>query len=314
MPKLTVVVPSYNSSKYLNKCIDSLLNQTLKDIEIILINDGSTDDTSKIINSYKDDRIVYIKNSKNKGIGYSRNKGIKESHSKYICFVDSDDYVKENFCEILYSKIKTDDNDMVVCNYYNVNNNEEVSENIEFKDNTNLKETPEILMNINLSPWNKIYKKSLLINNNIQFPEDLKYEDVPFVIKCLNKSKSIGYIKEDLYYYIIHSMSQQTVVNDKVFDILKVLKLVIEELNNFNNEIKDEFICREISRYTIKQRCNKDKKSRNKFINDAFTFLKKSVPHYKNNEYYKKRKVYQRIIEKNKMLTKIYCGLYVACK
>ena len=114
MAKVSLVVPIYNSSKYLNKCIDSLVNQTLKDIEIILINDGSTDESEKVIKEYKDKRIKYI-SKKNEGIGKTRNRGIKEATGEYIAFVDSDDYLNEHFCEYMYKKAHADNCDLVIC-------------------------------------------------------------------------------------------------------------------------------------------------------------------------------------------------------
>ena len=117
MAKVSLVVPIYNSSKYLNKCIDSLVNQTLKDIEIILINDGSTDKSEKIIKEYNDKRIKYI-SKKNEGIGKTRNRGIKEATGEYIAFVDSDDYLNEHFCEYMYKKAHADKCDLVICNFF----------------------------------------------------------------------------------------------------------------------------------------------------------------------------------------------------
>ena len=104
MAKVSLIVPIYNSSKYLKKCLDSLVNQTLKDIEIILINDGSTDDSEKLIKNYEDKRIKYIL-KKNEGIGKTRNRGIKEAAGNFIAFVDSDDYLDPHFCEYMYNNV-----------------------------------------------------------------------------------------------------------------------------------------------------------------------------------------------------------------
>ena len=102
---ISIIVPVYNSYKYLNKCIDSLINQTKKEIEIIIINDGSTDDSEKIIKSYKDDRIKYYKN-KTQGIGKTRNFGIKKACGKFLMFIDSDDYIALDCCEKMYLNAK----------------------------------------------------------------------------------------------------------------------------------------------------------------------------------------------------------------
>ena len=101
---ISIIVPIYNTEKYLNKCIDSIINQTKKELEILLINDGSTDNSEKIIKTYKDKRIKYFKN-KNQGIGKTRNFGIEKATGKYLMFLDSDDYLEKNACEKFFYKI-----------------------------------------------------------------------------------------------------------------------------------------------------------------------------------------------------------------
>ena len=114
---ISIIVPIFNAEKYINKCIDSLLNQTKKELEIILVNDGSTDNTENIIKNYKDKRIKYYKN-KNQGIGKSRNFGITKATGKYIMFIDSDDYIEDNACELLFEKAEKDNLDIVICDFY----------------------------------------------------------------------------------------------------------------------------------------------------------------------------------------------------
>ena len=114
--KVSVIVPVYNTKDYLDKCLDSLINQTLEDMEIIVINDGSKENVEDIITKYKD-KIVYIKNT-NHGIGYSRNLGIKKAKGEYIGFVDSDDYVNRDMYLDYYNYAKENDLDIVVADYY----------------------------------------------------------------------------------------------------------------------------------------------------------------------------------------------------
>ena len=116
MKKVSIIVPIYNAEEYLPKCIDSLINQTYQNIEIILLNDGSTDNTQNIIASYKDKRIIAI-NKKNTGIADTRNEGIKKSTGEYIMFVDSDDYLELNSIELLIKKLEKDKSDIVMFNY-----------------------------------------------------------------------------------------------------------------------------------------------------------------------------------------------------
>ena len=131
MTDISIIVPIYNAEKYLSKCINSLINQTKKEIEIILINDGSTDRSEEIINNYRDERIKYFKNE-NQGIGKTRNFGIEKATGKYLMFVDSDDYLKEDACEILFKKAEKEKLDLVICNYYKVD--EETEQKKEVKE------------------------------------------------------------------------------------------------------------------------------------------------------------------------------------
>ncbi len=311
MADISIIIPSYNAEKYINKCLDSVINQTKKELEIIVVNDGSTDHTEKIIKEYKDNRIKYYKNS-NQGIGKTRNFGILKSTGKYIMFLDSDDYLEKNACELLYEKAEKDKLDIVICDFYKKYDNGEIEEihNANF-ENSSLQENPDII-NEFLSPWAKIYKRELLIDNKIRFVENLKYEDAPFVIEALDKAKTIGKINECLNYYVIHTNSETTIRDRRCFDILKI----IDKIRNYTKGKKylqekiDKLTVRMITNYTIQQRVQENKKIGMEFIEEAFQYLEKEVPDYKNNKYYENRGFLRRTIEKNKFLTKLYCKYY----
>ena len=309
MTDISVIVPIYNSEAYLDKCITSLINQTKKDIEIILVNDGSTDKSEEIIKSYKDERIKYYKN-KNKGIGYSRNFGIDKSNSKYIMFLDSDDYLDIHACEELYKKIKKDSSDVVVSDFIKSHNG--TDEIIKIKDfkKTNLNKNSNILLDINLSPWNKIYSSKLIKDNNIRFSEDVKYEDVLFVLICLDKANNISKLNKALNYYIVRDNSETKTYDKKVFDILEVVKRFRSYFNNRYKETIDILTVKILTNYTIQQRYQVSIKDGYKFIDKVFNLLEKEIPDYKNNKYYEDRPFLKRTIEKSKLLTKIYIKLY----
>ena len=173
MKKVSVIVPVYNTYKYLRRCLDSLVNQTLDDIEIIVVNDCSTDESKKILDEYelKYDNVLVLHNKTNKGIGYNRNLGIKKASGKYISFIDSDDFVDETMYDKMYKKAKEDDLDLVVCKFHKMLEKDDDLIEIEpdFKipyfENTNLKDNPNLLLNVNLAPWNKIYRSDLIKNN-----------------------------------------------------------------------------------------------------------------------------------------------------
>lgn len=311
MPDISIIVPIYNAENYLDKCIESLLNQTKKEIEIILINDGSTDNSEKIIKSYKDKRIKYFKNE-NQGIGKTRNFGIEKAKGKYLMFVDSDDYIDKNMAKLMFDKAFSNSLDMVVCDYYKVINNENIEEKLPSFKPTTLKNSPNLLYDINLSPWNKIYKTSLVKDNNIRFIEDLKYEDAPFVIETLDKANKIGKVNKCLNYYVIHGNSETTVRDKRVFDILKIVDKIRKYFKgkDYIKESLDKLTVRIITNYTIQQRVQKDKKIGMQFIEESFKYLNQEVSDYKNNKYYQSRGILKRTIEKNKILTKIYVYLY----
>lgn len=310
MAKVSLIVPIYNTQKYLKKCINSLINQTLKDIEIILINDGSTDNSEKIIKEFKDKRIKYI-SKENEGIGKTRNLGIEKSTGEYLAFVDSDDYLNEHFCEYMYEKATKDNCDLVICDFFE---SREKLYSIKFKDfkNTNLKKNPELINNVNLGPCNKLYKKDLFINKDNRFEENLKYEDAPFVVKMLLAAKNIGKVNDYLTYYVIHDNSQTTIRDKRIFDILKITDIIVTDLKkaNYKNDSLVSLAVMILTDYTIQQRYVANKKFRHDFINKAFKYLKELDPKWRSCSYLKRFPKLKRIVKTNKTLTKIYCELY----
>lgn len=311
MIDISIIVPIYNAEKYLNRCIKSLLNQTKKELEFILVNDGSKDESDSIVRSYNDSRIKYFKRS-NHGIGKTRNFGISRASGKYIMFLDSDDYLKEDACEVLYKKVIKDKLDVAVCDFYKVIDNDEIDEKIISFENTTLKNNPNILLDINLAPWNKIYKSDLIKNNKIKFIEDLKYEDAPFVALSLLKAKKIGKIDKSLIYYTVHNKSETTIRDERVFDIIKIVDIIRNYYKEYSwsKEVVDSLTVNILVNYTIQQRYVKDKGLRDKFIDEVFSYLKKNIKDFKKNKYYLNKKIIRKTIEKNKALTKVYCSFY----
>ena len=312
--KVSVIVPVYNTEKYLKKCIDSLLNQNFEDYEIIVINDLSPGNAEEIIKSYNDKKIVYIKNKTNKGIGYNRNLGIKKAKGEYVCFIDSDDYVKEDFISKMYNYSKENNLDLCVCDYVNVDEEGNKLKEFNLSDFciTNYEENNKILCEINLAPWNKLYKKDMLVKNKIEFSETLKYEDLSFVALSIKNSKKIGKINEQLNYYTIHNNSETTTRDKRVFDIFKQLDIVRDEYKS--GKYLDELTVSVLLNYTIQQRYQIDKDTQSKFIDDAFKYLNDNNIDYKHSEYIKNRSFLKRLIEKNKFITKIYCKIYSMLK
>lgn len=320
--KVSIIVPVYNTEKYLRRCLDSLVNQTLKDIEIIIIDDKSPDNSILIIKEYENkyDNIKVIHNKTNKGIGYNRNLGIKKASGKYIMFIDSDDYVDITLCEKLYNKAINEKLDLVLCNYHKMLEKEdgmlgEIKADFVISDfkNTSFSKSPNLLLEVNLAPWNKLYKKELL-NDNL-FPIDLKYEDAIVVVKSLIKANKIGIVNEKLNYYLVRNKSETTVMDKRVFDILKITEMIVDEFKktSYYEDIKiyvESWCTRNLFRYTIQQKKQKDKKLAYKFIDEVYSFLNLEFPNWKSNSIWKKRNLLKRIIESNKILTNIYISLF----
>lgn len=206
MKKISVIVPIYNAEKYLIKCLDSIIQQTYKNLEIILVDDGSKDNSRLICKRYalKDDRIKLICNS-NHGVGYSRNCGIKKATGDGIIFIDSDDCVKLNYVERMVSFFC--DNDLIICNicYFFEKYNRYVLNEIDLKNLTGQwNKDIFLLKDIMYYPHLKLYKTNIIKCNNIYFPEDMVVsEDQIFNYKYLRYVKKYKYINEGLYIYSI---------------------------------------------------------------------------------------------------------------
>ncbi len=315
MTKISVIVPAHNVEKYIGVCLSSLVHQTFDDFEVIVINDGSTDHTDEIIADYEKEYPKIIKHYSfpNRGISETRNYGLEVARGKYVAFIDSDDYVDVTFLEKMYEKIETTHSDMCVCDYYTVNDEDDIKEfRIADFEEGNVKNNPQLLFKINSSPWNKLFKKDLFKNLNF---EKIKYEDLLLIPKIVLKSKKIVKLNECLNYYHVHEKSETTIIDERVFDILKIL----EKLNDYFKKEKifdkyyDEieyFNVYRLTIYTIQQRYQKDEDIRSRFINAAFNYLDDNFPKWRKNVYYKKRNLLKRIIETHRTFTKIYVNSY----
>ena len=214
-PLISIIIPVHNTEQYLRQCLDSIINQTFKIFEAIVINDCSSDKSYKIIEEFekKDSRITVINSKKNFGLGFCRNEGLKIAKGKYIIFVDSDDWVKLDYIEILYNAIEKHNVDFVSAEYINYNNitsvyspNErEISFYKQYNfydfviDNESIKkkillDTPCICI------WSKIFKREFLISNNIYFKINF-FEDNLFTWEAIANAKNFLFIKDLIYYY-----------------------------------------------------------------------------------------------------------------
>lgn len=236
-PKVSVIVPVYNVEKYLAKCLDSLVSQTLDEIEIIVINDGTKDNSQTIIDSYvkKYPSRVYAYFKENGGLGDARNYGLQFAKADYIGFVDSDDYVRADMFEKLYGSAINEDADLVLCDIEYVWENSQERKGLKGLVQV---DGVEIRKSVFLSPlfaWNKLYRKELFTTYNLKYPKRLWYEDIPVTIPLFAFANKISYVDEVLIYYVQRDSSIMASKNtSKMRDIFVVLKQVYDFYQSYN--------------------------------------------------------------------------------
>lgn len=209
MCKITVAIPIYNRESTIEKCINSVINQTYKDFELLLINDGSTDGSESICLDFaqKDNRIRYI-SGENKGIAYVRNLALKEARGEYLCFVDSDDYIDNDALEFMINSAETEEADIVICGYILEKGKDTqavVYEGI-YPENPLLELK---LKNLIDSPCNKLYKLSFLRKTDAAFPDGEYYEDTHYNLSLLPFEPKMT-IKQKCFYHYVHNMGSIT--------------------------------------------------------------------------------------------------------
>lgn len=214
-PKVSVVIPVYNAEKYLRQCLDSVINQTLQDIEIICVDDGSMDNSLNILNDYaeKDSRIR-IATQKNLHAGVARNHGLSLAAGEYIHFLDSDDWIEQNAYEILVQQIEQTHADVCICFYEKFDNisgeKTKIAHRLKAKEYccvTNFQKNPRHFLYNAVVPWNKIYKREFLLKNNISFDDLICSNDRSFYIHVLLCAKKIAIIDEYLIHYRVNNNS-----------------------------------------------------------------------------------------------------------
>ena len=239
MTKVSVIVPVYNGEKYIEKCLHSLINQTLKDIEIIVIDDGSKDNTNKILQKYKE-KIKIIK-QKNLGVATARNKGLEIAIGEYIYFVDSDDWIEKDTLEKLYSKAIDNNYDCVMCNFWYINDNKKWPGVVtNKKDILNINDKKDYMIKMFPVIWNKIYKKEKILK--FKFKNGVWAEDVEYLYRIISNIDNIGIVEDKLYYYYQRESSESRLYDKRVYDYINNFNGIIEfyKKNNLYDEYKLE--------------------------------------------------------------------------
>lgn len=320
MIKLSIIIPVYNVEKYLDKCINSLIYQTMKELEFIFVNDGTPDNSVDIIKKYQNiDKRIKLLEKANGGQASARNLGLKHAKGEYVAFLDSDDYVALNMYEKLYNRAKKDNLDICICDYFYA-----YDDRIEKNNNTITKAkekkiTREEYITLTPCPWNKIIKKEFLSKQNFRFPEGIIYEDLASIpLLGLNNPKVV-YINEYLHYYLQSDSStmRNKEYKSKYEDIFKAVKYLYDNMIDKGNNEELEYLLTYHFLYLGSLNFYKYKKY--KHIDRIASEMKHYFPNWKKNKlvklnfntkelvylklfYYKKYfliNIYRRLFNKN---------------
>lgn len=255
-PYISIIIPVYNVEKYISRCLDSVINQTLKEIEIIVVNDDTKDNSLEIINNYakKDSRIL-VYSKKNEGLGLTRNYGIDKAHGKYIAFLDSDDYVDLDFYEKLYEDAEKKDADATFTNIKLYTQDGKIIQNDKMAFKSSCVQAKKYMYNLlhvedkeeygknymGMCVWRSIYRKSIINDNNIRFSSEREFisEDILFNIDFCMNSKKISFIDGTYYYYCFNGNSLTKTYKVDRFDkdiiLYKELIRKLKEYGEYEN-------------------------------------------------------------------------------
>ena len=237
---ISIIIPVYKVEKYLEKCIQSVINQTYENLQIILVDDGSPDNCGKICDEYakKDHRIEVIHKS-NGGLSDARNKGLEIAKGEYIGFVDSDDYIEADMYEVLYNLLKQYNADVSICNFYTVSQGKISIKNADngINEYNRIEILKEVLLDNNIQSyaWNKLYKKELF--DEIKYPIGKKYEDIGTTFYLLEKCNKVVVTGKSEYYYINR---QDSIVNNVTEStITDYIELIMQRYDYIEENIKE---------------------------------------------------------------------------
>ena len=313
MPKISVIVPVYNVENYIEKCLKSLVNQTMHDIEIIIVNDGSKDNSKNIVKSFEEkypEKIVYLE-KENGGLSDARNYAMPYAKGEYIAFLDSDDYVENDMYEKMYEIAQKENSDLVECDFY-----WEYPNKIKEDIGQIYYGKKEMLEKVRVVAWNKLIKRDILEKTKIQFPKGYRYEDVEFTYKLIPHLEKVSFFKKPCIHYIQRENSISNSQNERTKEIFDVLDNVIKyyKENGYYDEYKEELeytYARILLCSSLKRMCKiKDKEKKEKLLNTTWENLNTKFPNWKENKILKNKSWKNRYMKSvNKFTFKIYCNL-----
>lgn len=327
--KVSIIIPIYNARQYLEKCLDSVINQTLKDIEIILIDDGSTDSSLKICQEYaqKDNRITILA-QKNQGAGAARNKGLKLAHGQYLSFLDADDIFDSNMLELMYKTAESQKTDIVICDVFHFNNKTNKIEYFEEtikkdyipqKNTFNYKDFPNYIFNCFQNwTWNKLFNAKFIQNNNIKFQEIKRTNDLYFTCCALILADKISYIDKRLVYYRYgtdnNAQSTNYVAPTDFAKAFIHLKDFLEKKQIYET-VKPSYINWALSGclyniYSLRNNPKEQKKLLNYLIKEGFSkldiTLKNKSLFFNESEYNEFKRIYYSTVHYNNIFQRIF--------
>lgn len=308
MVKVSVIVPAYNAEKYIKRCLESLINQTLKDIEIIVINDGSNDKTGKILENYKHEIIII--NQENAGVATARNRGLEKAKGEYIAFVDSDDWVERDFLEKLHTKAISNNYDCVMCNFWYIDDNKKWNGIITNKnDILNINSKKKFMIEMFPVIWNKIYKREKILD--FRFKNGVWAEDVEFLYRIISNIDNIGILEDKLYYYFQQEVSESRLYDKRIYNYIDNFNGILEFYRNNNiyeiykSELEYCYVRYLYATFVKRATYFDDEKEFDAAVNTAIDNVKNRFPDYRKNKYFYKSFKGIYLILFNKLLGKI---------
>lgn len=291
MPKVSLIIPVYNVENYIERCLNSVVNQTLKDMEIIIVNDGSKDSSKEKIEKYlkKYPWIKYLE-KENGGLSDARNYGMQYVTGEYVAFLDSDDYVESTMYEEMYDIAKREDADMVECNFIWEYPNKKRNDIGEI-----YKSKKEMIQKARVVAWNKLIKREIIERTKVKFPVGLRYEDVEFFYKLVPYLDKVSFVKKCFIHYIQRGNSIANTQNIRTKEIFQVLDNVITyyKENGFYNEYREELeyiYIRFLLCSSLKRICKiANRNERIQAQNETWENIKLKFPNWRKNPILKRK-------------------------
>ena len=314
MRSVSVIVPFYNVENYIEKCLQTLVGQTLDDIEIILVNDGSKDRSMVVVEKFLEqypEKIVYLE-KENGGLSDARNYAIPYAKGEYIAFLDSDDYVEKTMYKDMYELAKKEDSDMVECDFYwEYPDKEKIDTGVTYSGKN------EMLEKVRVVAWNKLIKKEILDKTKIQFPKGLRYEDVEFTYKLVPFLDKVSFLKKPCIHYVQRDGSISNVQNERNGEIFDVLENVIEFYkendiyDQFKNELEYVYVRYAFCSSLLRIVKIPDENLQQQLLDKTWKNVTTKFPDWKKNPVLKKNKSLKDLYLKtiNKTTYKIYCTI-----